>query len=163
MKGALAFLKQAVSNLFSKPVTLMYPDKVREIPERYRGGTFALVVDEETGEDKCIACRLCERICPSQIISIEIEKKKDNRGKTRGFPKKFDLDFSACLQCELCVQVCPEDAIVMIKHNEPAQSRDELYLTLEKLHENWFKWKGKVAWATGERLRKMHEGAGREA
>lgn len=145
-----------IKNFIKPPLTSNYPLEVREIPKRYRGGTFGLSEDEE-GNINCIACLLCQNICPSQIISItrgmEEKEMPDGSKKKITYPKEFILDLNACMKCELCVQVCPADAIVMLPNVEDGYfSREELILDKEKLLNNWRKYKLSV-WATGESLR----------
>jgi NADH-quinone oxidoreductase subunit J len=102
-------MKVSFVNLFRRPVTVHYPDKTRNYPDRYRG-LLALTYDKETGEENCIGCRLCEYICPPQVIKVEMLK-----AEKRNFAKVFTLELYACEFCELCVQVCPTDAIIMMK------------------------------------------------
>ncbi|HEY7534969.1 MAG TPA: NADH-quinone oxidoreductase subunit I [Thermodesulfobacteriota bacterium] len=151
VKATLLALWFTLKNLFRKPVTIQYPLIKRPLPERWRGGTFALTIDPETGEENCIGCKLCEKICPSEIITVEMKKHSG-----RGWANSFILDLQACIQCELCVQVCPTDAIVMLHGMEtPTTRREDLILDKEKLEAN-----GKLyqaAWATGLKLQKLHE------
>jgi NADH-quinone oxidoreductase subunit I len=140
-----------MKNLFRKPVTVHYPLEKRPIPDRWRAGTFALTTDKETGEENCIGCKLCERICPSDIIIVELEKHSG-----RGWAKSFILDLQACIQCELCVQVCPTDAIVMLHGMAtPVVNRNDFILDKEKLMENEKLFE--PAWAAGLKLQKLHE------
>ena len=130
-------MKVTFINFFRRPVTVHYPDETRNYPDRYRG-LLALTYDKETGEENCIGCRLCEYICPSEIIAVTLRKgeaRKNGIGAT--FCDKFVLDYQACMQCELCIQVCPTDAIVMTRALAPtATSRDGLLLTKERLMAN---------------------------
>jgi len=140
-----------LKNLFRSPVTVLYPQEKRDIPERWRAGTFALTTDRESGEENCIGCKLCELICPSDIIIVEFEKHSG-----RGWAKRFYLDLQACIQCELCVQVCPTDAIVMLRGMaEPVTNREDLILDKEKLMSNEKLYE--AAWATGIKLQTLHE------
>jgi len=135
-------------NLFRKPVTVMYPDTARPYPDRFRG-VLALVYDRETGEEACIGCRLCEYICPPQVIKVEMLK-----AEKRNFAKTFTLELYACEFCELCVQVCPTDAIVMLKTFDLATSdRREMLLDKDRLHALGLSFQ--PSWATGNRLRDM--------
>ena len=143
-------LKFTLSNVKNPAVTIKYPQEKREFPHKLRLGTFGLTSNEETGEENCIACKLCERICPSEIIEIEIEKRDG-----RGWAKKFNLDLQSCIQCELCVQVCPVDAIIMMQEAEkPTQSRSDLFLTKSKMMRNAEKFQ--KSWANGSILQDSH-------
>ncbi len=135
-------------NLGRKPVTLMYPDVKRQYPERFRG-VLALTYDKETGEENCIGCRLCEMICPPQVIKVEMLKQKE-----RNYAKTFTLELYSCEFCELCVQVCPTDAIVMLRTFDLATSdRRELLLDKDRLHALGLQYQ--PSWATGNKLRDM--------
>ncbi len=137
-----------------KPVTVEFPEVRRPRAERYRA-SFALL-HEADGDEACIGCLQCERICPSQVIAIKAAGKKESpvTGKKRGYADDFTLDLSACIFCELCVQVCPTDAIVMTREQEtPTFSREELVLTMPMLYANE---KSKHrAWADGTKLMDM--------
>ncbi len=135
-------------NLFRRPVTVMYPDRPRTYPDRFRG-VLALTYDPETGEENCIGCRLCEYICPPQVIRVEMLK-----GEKRNYARSFTLELYACEFCELCVQVCPTDAIVMLKTFDLAtRDRRELLLDKDRLHALGLQ--HEASWATGNRLRDM--------
>ncbi len=135
-------------NLFRKPVTVHYPDVQRPYPDRFRG-ILALVYDKESGEEACIGCRLCEYICPPQVIKVEMLK-----AEKRNFAKTFTLELYACEFCELCVQVCPTDAIIMMKSFDLATAdRRDLLLDKDRLHALGLQFE--PSWATGNRLREM--------
>ncbi|HET6980935.1 MAG TPA: NADH-quinone oxidoreductase subunit I, partial [Myxococcaceae bacterium] len=141
MKGYFSSAARALAtsfqNLFRKPVTVEFPKVIRPRAERYRA-SFALL-HEEDGDEACIGCLQCERICPSQVIAIKAGGKRESpiTGKKRGYADDFVLDLNACIYCELCVQVCPTDAIVMTREPElPAYGREDLVLTMEKLYAN---------------------------
>jgi NADH-quinone oxidoreductase subunit I len=135
-------------NLGRKPVTVMYPDTPREYPDRFRG-VLALTYDPETGEENCIGCRLCEYICPPQVIKVEMLK-----AEKRNWAKTFTLELYACEFCELCVQVCPTDAIIMMKSFDLATAdRREMLLDKDRLHAIGLA--HDPSWATGNRLRDM--------
>jgi NADH-quinone oxidoreductase subunit I len=135
-------------NFFRKPVTVHYPDVKREYPDRFRG-ILALTYDTETGEENCIGCRLCEYICPPQVIKVEMQK-----AEKRNWAKTFTLELYACEFCELCVQVCPTDAIVMMKSFDLATAdRRELLLDKDRLHALGQQFE--PSWATGNKLRDM--------
>jgi NADH-quinone oxidoreductase subunit I len=145
-----------LKNIFAPVETVQFPDVIRPRPERYRT-TFALVNDEH-GEEACIGCFLCEKICPSDIIKVEAAPKAESpaTGKKRGYCADFTLDLGACIYCELCVQVCPTDAVVMCREPQtPGFSREDLVLTMDKLYANG---RERVpTWGTGGGLRAMQE------
>ena len=78
-------MKVTLINFIRRPVTVHYPTKSRAYPDRYRG-LLALTYDKETGEENCIGCRLCEYICPPQVIKVEMLK-----AEKRNFAKTFTL------------------------------------------------------------------------
>ncbi len=142
-------------NLFRKKVTEPLPWKSeRKRPKRFRS-TFALVHDEK-GEEACIGCKMCEKICPSDVISVVPGGRKESpvTGKKRGYCDDFTLDLNACIVCELCVQVCPTDAIIMLSApEEPSFGRESLVLTMDKLYVN--EKLNRESWATGTLLVEM--------
>ncbi len=147
---------ETLRNLFRKPTTVHFPDETRVKSERYRS-SFALLHDEH-GDEACIGCFMCERICPSQVITVVADKKRESpaTGKKRGYCKDFTLDLNACIFCELCVQVCPTDAIVMLKvTQEPGYTREALCLTMDRLYEN--EKLNQNAWGTGSKLMAMQD------
>ena len=135
-------------NLVRRPITVRYPTVKRVYPDRFRG-ILALTYDRETGEENCIGCRLCEYICPPQVIKVEMLK-----AEKRNFAKTFTLELYSCEFCELCVQVCPTDAIIMLKSFDLATAdRRELLLDKDRLHALGLQFE--PSWATGNRLRDM--------
>jgi NADH-quinone oxidoreductase subunit I len=141
-------MKVTFVNFTRKPVTVHYPDVKRDYPDRFRG-VLALTYDKETGEENCIGCRLCEYICPPQVIKVEMLK-----AEKRNWAKTFTLELYACEFCELCVQVCPTDAIIMMKSFDLATSdRRELLLDKDRLHAIGLQFE--PSWATGNGLRDM--------
>ncbi|RME26061.1 MAG: 4Fe-4S dicluster domain-containing protein [Deltaproteobacteria bacterium] len=143
-------------NLFRPKVTEPLPWKqARPRADRYRA-SFALVHDEH-GEEACIGCKMCEKICPSQIITVTPGGKVESpaTGKKRGTCADFTLDLNACIVCELCVQVCPTDAIIMVRVQEkPGFDRTDLLLTMERLYANEHK---PLAWSSGSVLVGMQD------
>jgi NADH-quinone oxidoreductase subunit I len=143
-------------NSFGQPVTVQYPQEIRPRAPRYHT-SFALL-HNETGDEKCIGCLACERICPSKVITIQQAPKRESptTGKKRGYAAELTIDLSACLVCELCVQVCPEDALVMLRvPTPPSFTRDDLVLTMPRLYEN--EKHCEAGWANGTRLMQMQE------
>lgn len=155
VSGAWRALWVTLKNFFRPRVTEgVRPHETRS--ERYRA-SFALVHDEH-GDEACIGCMLCEKICPSVVIDVTPDKKREspNTGKKRGWVADFTLDLEACIFCELCVQVCPTDAILMRRVQEEAgYVREDLVLTMDKLYANedekpW-------TWATASKLQEMQD------
>ena len=135
-------------NFWRPPVTVQYPTVKRVYPDRFRG-ILALVYDKDTGEEACIGCRLCELICPPQVIKVEMLK-----AEKRNFAKTFTLELYSCEFCELCVQVCPTDAIIMLKTFDLATAdRRALLLDKDRLHALGLQ--HEPSWATGNLLRDM--------
>ena len=142
-------------NLFRSPVTESVRAQETRAP-RYRA-SFALVHNEH-GEEACIGCKMCEKICPSDVIIVDIGPKRESvaTGKKRGFAKDFTLDLQACIICELCVQVCPTDAILMVREQEtPGFSREDLFLTMERLYAN--ETAKPLYWGSGKKLGEMQD------
>jgi len=152
----LQAMRVTLTNLLRPVTTVEFPKVIRQRAERYRS-SFALLHDEQ-GDELCIGCLQCERICPSQVIAIKFAGKRESpiTGKKRGYADDFILDMSACIFCELCVQVCPTDAIVMTREPEvPTYRREDLVLTMAKLYANE---KSKPrAWGDATRLMAMQE------
>lgn len=154
---SLRALKTTLVNVVRKPTTVQFPSVVRPRAERLRT-SFALLHDEQ-GDELCIGCLFCEKICPSQVIKVVQAKKRESpvTGQKRGYADDFTLDMSACIFCELCVQVCPTDAIVMTREQDPPSfAREDLVLTMQKLYANE---KSKQrAWSDGTKLMGMQDG-----
>jgi NADH-quinone oxidoreductase subunit I len=154
LRGGLLAMATTLRNALRRPTTVEFPDVIRPRAERYRS-SFALL-HEADGDEACIGCLQCERICPSEVISIKVGGKRESpvTGKKRGYADDFVLDLNGCIYCELCVQVCPTDAIVMTREPElPAYGREDLVLTMAKLYANE---KSKPrAWGDATRLNAM--------
>ena len=130
----------AVKEIFKKKKTINYPFEKGSISPRFRG-EHALR-RYPNGEERCIACKLCEAVCPAQAITIESEERADGSRKTT----KYDIDMIKCIYCGLCEESCPVDAIVQGPNFEFAtETREELYYNKEKLLENGDRWESVLA------------------
>jgi len=120
-----------LENFFRPPYTIMYPFEKGPLSPRFRG-EHALR-RYPSGEERCIACKLCEAICPAQAITIESEARLDGSRKTT----KYDIDMTKCIYCGFCQEACPVDAIVETQNQEFAtETREELLYNKEKLLAN---------------------------
>ena len=129
---------------FRRKVTLNYPHEKGPLGPRFRG-EHALR-RYPNGEERCIACKLCEAICPAQAITIEAEPRADGSRRTT----RYDIDMVKCIYCGLCEEACPVDAIVEGPNFEYAtETREELLYDKEKLLANGDRWETEIA----ERLR----------
>ena len=126
--------------MFRPKVTLNYPFEKGPLSPRFRG-EHALR-RYPNGEERCIACKLCEAICPAQAITIEAEPRDDGSRRTT----RYDIDMTKCIYCGFCQEACPVDAIVEGPNFEfAAESREELYYDKEKLLENGDRWESQLA------------------
>ena len=126
--------------MFKAKVTINYPHEKGPLSPRFRG-EHALR-RYPSGEERCIACKLCEAVCPAQAITIEAEPREDGSRRTT----RYDIDMSKCIYCGLCQESCPVDAIVEGPNFEYAtETREELFYNKEKLMENGRKWEKLIA------------------
>ncbi|MBV6511929.1 MAG: NADH-quinone oxidoreductase subunit NuoI [Ignavibacteriales bacterium] len=109
VKGLALTLK----TMFKPKFTMEYPEVKFEPPSSYRGRP--VLVEEAGGEERCVACGLCSRVCPA--LAIEVQAGETDREKER-YPEKFEINMLRCIFCGFCEEVCPEEAIVMSKDYE---------------------------------------------
>ena len=125
----------AIKEIFKKKKTINYPFEKGSISPRFRGEHALRRYPD--GEERCIACKLCEAVCPAQAITIENEERPDGSRKTT----RYDIDMIKCIYCGLCEESCPVDAIVQGPNFEfSTETREELYYNKEKLLENGDRW-----------------------
>ena len=131
----LRALAIAIKEIFKSKKTVNYPFEKGRISSRFRG-QHALR-RYPNGEERCIACKLCEAVCPAQAITIESEPREDGSRKTT----RYDIDMVKCIYCGLCEESCPVDSIVQGPNFEfSTETKEELYYTKEKLLENGDRW-----------------------
>ena len=126
--------------MFKPKVTVNYPYEKGPLSPRFRG-EHALR-RYPNGEERCIACKLCEAICPAQAITIEAEPREDGSRRTT----RYDIDMTKCIYCGLCEEACPVDAIVEGPNFEfSTETREELMYNKDKLLANGDRWEAEIA------------------
>jgi NADH-quinone oxidoreductase subunit I len=129
-----------LKTMFRQPVTLDYPHEKGPLSPRFRG-EHALR-RYPNGEERCIACKLCEAICPALAITIEAEPREDGSRRTT----RYDIDMTKCIYCGFCQEACPVDAIVEGPNFEFAvETREELFYDKERLLANGDRWEPQLA------------------
>ena len=130
----------AMRYFFRPKPTLNYPFEKGPLSPRFRG-EHALR-RYPNGEERCIACKLCEAICPAQCIVIESQPRADGSRRTT----RYDIDMVKCIYCGLCQEACPVDAIVEGPNLEFAvETREELYYDKDRLLANGDRWERQIA------------------
>jgi NADH-quinone oxidoreductase subunit I len=131
----------ALKYFFAPKATLNYPHEKGILSPRFRGEH--VLRRYPNGEERCIACKLCEAICPAQAITIEAGPRR-NDGTRR--TTRYDIDMVKCIYCGFCQEACPVDAIVEGPNFEWAtETREELLFNKEKLLANGDRWEREIA------------------
>ena len=126
--------------LFKEKTTINYPFEKGALSPRFRGEH--VLRRYPNGEERCIACKLCEAICPALAITIEAEPREDGSRRTT----RYDIDMTKCIYCGYCQEACPVDAIVEGPNFEFAtETREELFYDKEKLLANGDRWEAEIA------------------
>jgi NADH-quinone oxidoreductase subunit I len=133
-------MKLGLGYMIRPKATVQYPHERNPQSPRFRG-EHALR-RYPNGEERCIACKLCEAICPAQAITIEAEPRDDGSRRTT----RYDIDMVKCIYCGMCQEACPVDAIVEGPNIEYAvETREELYYDKERLLANGDRWEREIA------------------
>lgn len=115
-------------HLFARKITIQYPEERTPQSPRFRG--LHALRRYPNGEERCIACKLCEAICPALAITIESEQREDGTRRTT----RYDIDMTKCIFCGFCEEACPVDAIVETRIFEfHGEKRGDLYYTKDML------------------------------
>ncbi|MGE3919946.1 MAG: NADH-quinone oxidoreductase subunit NuoI [Gammaproteobacteria bacterium] len=121
-------LSVTLRNFFRKKVTIQYPEEETPISPRFRG--MLALRRYPNGEERCIACKLCEAVCPALAITIESEQREDGTRRTT----LYEVDAFKCIYCGFCEEACPVDSIVLTPEmHYHFEDRGEQILTKEKL------------------------------
>ena len=124
-------LRLTFATSFSRPVTIQYPERKREVAQRWRGVHF--FERNERGDTRCVACGLCVAVCPSQCIRlVAVELDSGER-----YPENYEINTVRCIYCGMCAEACPVDAIKLGRNYEfVAYQRGDLVLDKERLLAN---------------------------
>jgi NADH-quinone oxidoreductase subunit I len=126
--------------LFQKKVTVQYPEEKTPQSPRFRG--LHALRRYPNGEERCIACKLCEAVCPALAITIDSEMREDGTRRTT----RYDIDLTKCIFCGFCEESCPVDSIVETRIYEyHGEKRGDLYMTKDKLLAVGDKWEKQIA------------------
>ncbi len=126
--------------MFRPSITLNYPYEKGYLSPRFRGEHALRRYPD--GEERCIACKLCEAVCPAQAITIESEQRHDGTRRTT----RYDIDMLKCIYCGFCQEACPVDAIVEGPNFEySTETREELMYNKSKLLANGERWETELA------------------
>ena len=126
--------------LFKRKFTIQYPEQKTPMSPRFRG--LHAQRRYANGEERCIACKLCEAVCPALAITIDLEEREDGTRRTT----RYDIDLFKCIYCGFCEEACPVDAIVETRHFEyHFEERGENIMTKEKLLANGDRFEAQIA------------------
>ena len=126
--------------LFAPAITVQYPEEKTPMSHRFRG--LHALRRYPNGEERCIACKLCEAVCPAMAITIESDVRDDGSRRTT----RYDIDLTKCIFCGFCEEACPVDAIVETRVFEyHGEKRGDLYYTKQMLLANGDRYEAQIA------------------
>jgi NADH-quinone oxidoreductase subunit I len=126
--------------MFARKITVQFPEEKTPLSPRFRG--LHALRSYPNGEERCIACKLCEAVCPAMAITIESEERADGTRRTT----RYDIDLTKCIFCGFCEESCPVDSIVETNILEyHGEKRGDLYFTKEMLLAVGTKYEAEIA------------------
>ncbi len=126
--------------MFAPKITIQYPEEKTPTSPRFRG--LHALRRYPNGEERCIACKLCEAVCPAMAITIESAQRDDGSRRTT----RYDIDLTKCIFCGFCEEACPVDAIVETRVFEyHGEKRGDLYYTKQMLLANGQRYEAQIA------------------
>ena len=127
-------------HLLKRKITVQYPEEKTPQSHRFRG--LHALRRYPNGEERCIACKLCEAVCPAVAITIESEEREDGSRRTT----RYDIDLTKCIYCGFCEESCPVDSIVETRIFEyHGENKGDLLMTKEKLLEIGDRYEAQIA------------------
>lgn len=125
---------------FARKITVQYPEE--KTPQSFRFRGLHALRRYPNGEERCIACKLCEAVCPAMAITIESDQRDDGSRRTT----RYDIDLTKCIFCGFCEEACPVDAIVETRVFEyHGEKRGDLYYTKQMLLANGERYEAQIA------------------
>ena len=126
--------------MFARKITIQYPEE--KTPQSFRFRGLHALRRYPNGEERCIACKLCEAVCPAMAITIESDQRDDGSRRTT----RYDIDLTKCIFCGFCEEACPVDAIVETRVFEyHGEKRGDLYYTKPMLLANGDRYEAQIA------------------
>ena len=142
-------------HMFARKITIQFPEEKTPMSPRFRG--LHALRRYPNGEERCIACKLCEAVCPALAITIESDQRADGTRRTT----RYDIDLTKCIFCGFCEESCPVDSIVETRILEyHGERRGDLYYTKEMLLAVGDRYEAQIA-ADRQRMRSTDEHRGR--
>ncbi|MCM8593891.1 NADH-quinone oxidoreductase subunit NuoI [Accumulibacter sp.] len=140
LKELLKGLSLTGRYMFARKITVQYPEE--KTPQSFRFRGLHALRRYPNGEERCIACKLCEAVCPAMAITIESDQRADGSRRTT----RYDIDLTKCIFCGFCEEACPVDAIVETRVYEyHGESRGDLYYTKAMLLANGDRYEAQIA------------------